>query len=128
MQNAIAIGSILGPAYLVLGLSMLFYVDSWLEMAHDWKKNHYVLLMGGFMGLFLGLLVINLYNVWEWNVWLIVTLSGWAMFVKALFYFMAPGQWSKAVIHYFANANWVYFWSLVLIVAGAALSYYVYLA
>lgn len=127
MQNAVAIGAILGPAYLVLGLSMLFYVDSWLEMARDWSKNHYVLLMGGFMGLLLGLLVINLYNVWEWNVWLIVTVSGWLGFVTALFYFMAPGHWSKAVIHTFANANWMYFWSLVLIVAGAALSYYVYL-
>lgn len=128
MENASAIAAVMGPAYLVLGLSALFYVHAWLEMAREWGKNHYLLIVGGFMGLAMGLFVINLYNVWTWNVWLIVTVSGWLMFLKAVFYFLAPGAWSKAAVHYFANENWMYFWSLVLIVAGAALSYYVYLA
>ncbi len=128
MENAIAIAAILGPIYLVLGLSVLFYVDAWLEMMREWNKNHYLLVVAGWMGMGLGLLVINLYNVWQWNLWLIVTVTGWMAFLKAVFYFLAPGNWSKACFKACANTNWLYFSSLVMIVAGAALSYYVYVA
>lgn len=127
MENALQIGAILGPFYLVVGLSILFYAKQWLKMAKDWHKDHTVLIVGGSMALALGLLVVNLYNVWAWNVWLIVTVSGWLMVVKALFYFLAPEDWIKPLMKTCANMNWLYFWSLVMIVAGAALSYYVYL-
>lgn len=127
MENAMHIAAVLGPVYLVVGLSLLFYADAWQKMVREWEKNHYVLIMGAYMALILGLVVINMYNVWAWNVWLIVTITGWCALAKGVFYFLAPGDWTKALFKQCNNLNWLYFWSLVIIVAGAALSYQVYL-
>ena len=117
----------MGPLYLIMGLSVLFYVPSWLKISKEWQDNHYLLLPWGFMSMVLGLLVIHYYNVWQWNLWLIVTVSGWCMFLKSVLYLLVPGDWTKACLKHCANANWLYFSSLLMIVLGAALSYYVYL-
>lgn len=127
MENANLVGAILGPFYLVIGLSILFYVEQWLKMLKEWHKDHKVLIIGGMISLILGLIVVNMYNVWTWNVWLIVTVSGWMMVLKGVFYFLAPEEWIKAVLQMKTSVNWLYFWSLAMIVAGAALGYYVYL-
>ena len=117
----------MGPVYLALGLSVLFYVNPWLKMSKGWADNHYILFPWGVMSMVLGLLVMNMYNVWEWNMWLIVTVTGWMLFLKGLWYFLAPGDWTKKCVQHCATANWMYFWSLVMIVAGGVLSYYVYM-
>ncbi len=127
MENALSIAAVMGPIYLVMGLSVLFYVPAWLKMVKGWADNHYLLISWSFTSMVMGLIVINLYNVWAWNVWLIVTVTGWALFLKPVFYLLVPGDWTKKCIHHCANANWMYFWSLVMIVIGAALSYYAYL-
>ncbi|MFH0821053.1 MAG: hypothetical protein V1908_04745 [Candidatus Peregrinibacteria bacterium] len=127
MENALPIAAIMGPIYLVFGLSVLFYVPSWLKITKNWADNHYVLLPWAFTSLVLGLTVTNLYNVWNWDVWLIVTVTGWLLLLKPVFYLLAPGDWTKKCVHHCATTNWMYFWSLVMIVAGAVLSYYVYL-
>jgi uncharacterized protein YjeT (DUF2065 family) len=127
MNNATLVSTVLGPLYLVMGLSLLFYADVWHKMIKEWEKNHFVLIMGGYLALITGLIIVNLWNVWEWNVWLIVTVSGWGAVFKGVFYFLAPGDWIKEWMKKFNTVNQLYFWSLVMVVAGAALSYYAYL-
>ena len=107
---------------------MLFYADTWHKMIKEWAKNHIILIIGGYIALLLGLIIVNMYNVWGWNVWLIVTVSGWLALVKGVCYFLLPGSVIKKMMNSMNNLNWLYFWSLVIVVAGGALSYYTYLA
>lgn len=126
MENALTLAAIMGPAYALLGLSLLAYPKVWKSLIEQLRDNHYQLLGIMLMDLVMGLIVINMYNVWAWNVWVIVTLSGWFMLAKAVFYFLAPGSWIKAVLHY-KNTELIVLDGVIAVVLGAVLSYYVYL-
>lgn len=128
MEKALLIAAIAGPVYLVMGLSVLIYRKQWQKILDYWEKDHFSLITLMLMHLVLGILVVNMYNVWEWNVWLLVTLTGWCMVVKGVFYMLAPGSWIKSLLSMKKTAWVLYLAGLVLVAMGVALSYYVYFA
>ena len=126
MENALALAAVVGPVALILGLSLLLYADQWKKLMTQWKKGHFGLFGLMLMSLILGLIMINMYNVWEWNLWLIITIVGWAAFVKGVLYFLLPGDAIKAWMAIGENKGFLYVGALVWLVAGAALTYHVY--
>ncbi len=127
MDNASMLARIIGPMYLVLGLSVLFYAKSWLRLVDKFEKDHYQLFSFSLLSLILGLIFINIYNVWAWNLWLLITLTGWGFFIKGLFFFLAPEKWITGVMK-MKSSSWIYFGAIVMLIAGFFLSYASYLA
>lgn len=115
----------MGPLFLILGLSQLIYAEAWGRVIEKWEKDHYDLLPLMFMSAILGLLIINSYNVWEWNVWIIVTITGWLALIKSVIYFLLPGQTIKSLLS--LSKKLIYLCGLITTVVGAVLSYFVYL-
>ncbi|MFA6992039.1 MAG: hypothetical protein WC269_02015 [Candidatus Gracilibacteria bacterium] len=113
--------------YLVLGLSILLYAKQWQKLYAKWSDNHFELFTLMFFLMVGGLVVVYLHNVWTVNPWLLVTLSGWAMFLKGVFYFLLPGGFVKSVLKLAQNTTLLYLGGLVALVLGAALGYYAYL-
>ena len=128
MENAQLIALILGPLFLVTSLSLLIYPNQWVKVIGQFEKNHLALVSDAFLATVIGLIIVNMYNVWAWNVWVIVTATGWILLAKGVFYLLAPGKWIKSVFKHFKCATCVYFSGLICLVAGAALTYYAYLA
>ena len=126
MENSIA--AILGPVWLMFGLSILLYPKQWSKLMDKWEKEHFLLFPVMLMAAVLGLIVIRMHNVWEWNLNLLVTLAGWGMFLKSALYFLLPGSLIKASLTLGRNMGFMYFGSLIALVAGGVLSYYNYLA
>ena len=127
MGNAMHLALIIGPAYLVIGLSLLFYAEPWLKVIKNYEKDHLGMMVGALMSLILGLIVINMYNEWTWNGYLLITLTGWIMFIKGVFYFMAPGEWTKSLLKHMQCMNCVYLDGVICTVVGLYLSYMAYL-
>jgi hypothetical protein len=128
MENAVAIASVLGPVWVIVGLSYLLYAKKWQDVARGWTKDHYSLIPMMLIVLILGIIAVRMYNVWEWNVWLLVTLAGWGMLLKGALFILLPGSFFKGMMKAF-NKGWVFhLGGLVALVAGGALSYYVYFA
>lgn len=128
MENALLIAKVLGPMLLVMGLSMLLYLNQWVKVMNDFAKNHFTLLPMTVFGMVVGLLVINTYNVWAWDMYLIVTIAGWAAFLKGVFYLLAPGSWTVGMMKFVQNKNFLAVWGVIVAGLGAWLSYSVYMA
>ncbi len=128
MENTLFLGAIVGPYLLVAGLSMLLYAKVWVRLMKDMEKNHTAIVIGMMFALILGLVLIQMHNVWEWSIWVVITIFGWAAFLKAVFYFLAPGDWIKGAIKTFANTNYMYIAGLIFAVIGAWMSYLIYIA
>ena len=126
MDNAHLLGSIMGPAYLIFGLSFLMYGKEWTKLIKKWEEDHFSMVIGMMLSLILGLTIINMYNEWTKSIWLIITLTGWAGFVKGLVYFLAPGKWTKKIIKKFNNVTWLYAGGVVLCIFGVWLEYAVF--
>lgn len=126
MQNAIALAHVMGPVYLLIGLSVLVYLKSWQRVFERYENDHLALLPFMLMYAILGAIVINMYNVWSWNVWLLVTLTGWTLAVKSVFYFLMPKSVIKIDLA-LKKKGWVLILAGVMgLVLGGVLTYYSY--
>lgn len=123
-----AIALVAGPVYLVGGLSLLMYTDTWKKVLAGWQKNHFLMLPLVFMDLVFGIIIVHMYNVWEWNIWLLITLTGWAMVLESIAYLLLPGTLLKAIITLKKSKGYLYAIGLFGVLAGGALSYFSYLA
>lgn len=124
--NAIKIAAVIGPVFLVLGVSFLLYMKTWQKIMTNWLKNHYELIALMVVQLVLGIIVVNMYNVWELNIWLLVTLAGWAMILKGIVYLVIPGPMIKWALQVVKMTPVLSLSSLVMILWGGILSYYAY--
>ncbi|MDA1060863.1 MAG: hypothetical protein O3B47_03660 [bacterium] len=125
VENAMKIAAVLGPMTLIMGLSILIYAPQWRKLEERWEKDHFELFSMMLFSGAIGLIIINMYNVWEWNVWLIVTIAGWSALLKSVVYFLLPGSTWKSLMKF--SKSMIYFGGLVTAVLGAVLTYYVYI-
>lgn len=126
MENAIKVAEVAAPLYLILGLSILLYAKPWQDLMKKWQKDHLLLFPLMFFYPILGVIVINMYNVWEWNQWLIVTLIGWILLIKGALYFLLPGSVLKSLMEMKNNIGLLYFGGVVALAIGGVLGYYAY--
>lgn len=119
--------SFIGPLLLVLGLSVLIYSDAWKKLVGEIEKDHFTILSLMIFNLIFGLAIINMHNVWEWSPYVVITVTGWAAFLKGTAYFLLPGEHFKAFVK-FVNCKCYYNTAgSISVVLGAWLSYLVYL-
>ncbi len=128
MENAVAIAKVISPVYLILGLSIVMYSKSWQKIMDNWQKDHYSLIPLMILYPAFGAIIINMYNVWEWNVWLLVTLAGWTLLIKGAMYFLLPGATLKSMMKMGTSKSMLLMSGLIATAIGAALGYYSYLA
>lgn len=126
MGNAVEIAAIAGPLYLMLGLSLWFYPEPWKKVMTKLKKDHHSLMPSMLLFGTLGILIVRMYNVWDTTVWVLVTLTGWALILKSVGYFLLPGKTIQSLMEMGENKNIMIFDALVTVVVGVVLTYYVY--
>ena len=118
------IASVLGPMWFVLGLSQLLYASQWGKLIDGWMKDHLQLVPMMLLAGILGLIMIRMHNVWEWNLWIVVTIAGWGAFLKSVIYFLLPGSTTVNMMKF--GKNMIYLGGLVATVLGGLLTYNVY--
>ncbi|MBS0621273.1 MAG: hypothetical protein JSS61_07460 [Verrucomicrobia bacterium] len=90
MQSAMGLASIFGPYLLLMGLWMLFYHDNVTKVCTSLKNNPATFCLGGMINLIIGLAVLSQYNVWMWNLAVLVTLFGWWQLVRGVMVLFFP--------------------------------------
>jgi hypothetical protein len=128
MESAMAIAAVLGPVWLIMGLSILFYNEAWQKLHKHWGENHLHLLPLMLMAMVLGLIIMRMYSDWTWNKYILVTLAGWGAFLKGVIYFLAPGSMIKSMLSMGNSKGFLYFGGLVAVIFGAVLTHAVYWA
>lgn len=128
MEDVMFIASILGPLFVVMGLSLLMYMKAWEKVVAAFQKDHYSMMPIAILNLLLGLWIVNTYSVWDSSVYVLVTFTGWAALVKGVFYMLAPGDWTKTMMKTFNMKAWFIIGGLFMVVAGGLLSHAVYWA
>ena len=124
MENAMAIAKIAAPIYLIMGFSVLFYAKQWQKIIEKWSKDHTTMIPLMFAHLVLGMIVLRMHNVWELNVWLIITLMGWIMLVKGIGYFLLPGCFLKKMLGVHKSTTTMYLGGTLAVLIGGILAYY----
>ena len=128
MEKTQLLAAIIGPFYVVFGLSFLLYVKQWKKLMSDYADNHFLLFINMTVALVVGLILVNIYNVWEWSIYVVITITGWGAILKGAFYFLAPASWTKTTLKstWVRSNGFLYAGSLIMLVFGGWLSYAAY--
>lgn len=122
MESAMMLARVFGPFLGILGLWMLLYGDNVVKIMASMKGSPCALYTSAVFNLLIGLFIINMYNVWVWDVFFFVTLLGWVMFLRGVFALFMPQVVVKAVM---TKGNWMktmgiipFVWGLILTWTG----------
>lgn len=89
------VASVFGPLLLIIGIWMLFYCDNMAKVCTSCKNTPACQYMWGVMNMLFGLVVINMYNMWGWNLAALVSLLGWVMLIRGVLALFAPHMLMK---------------------------------
>lgn len=80
----ILIAKIIGVIYLAFGIGLLFNKEFYLNAFKDILTNSSYLILGGFLAILFGILIIEYHNIWI-NSWIvIITIVGWIALIKGI--------------------------------------------
>ena len=84
------LAAVFGPLLIILGLMRLFCVKQNKELDESVKNSAGLIYLGSVINLLLGLVIVNVYNEWLWNLGLLVTVLGWLMIIRAILLLLFP--------------------------------------
>jgi len=99
METAMSISGIFGPYLLIMGLWMFIQRKNCVKICDSIRKTPAGIHCMGWSSLLIGLVLINLFNVWESNVLVLITLLGWAYLVRAFVILFVPQVYLKMEMH-----------------------------
>ena len=76
---------------LVLGWSLLFATRGWLSLISEYSERPHRLLMPGLAMTAYGLVVVFNHNIWTGGWMVVITVTGWLIFLKGLTFMLNPG-------------------------------------
>ncbi|MBP7074692.1 MAG: hypothetical protein KBA81_04830 [Rhabdochlamydiaceae bacterium] len=91
MQNAAMwLASIFGPFLVILGLWMLLYCDQYTKVLNGIKGSAGLFYMNSVFNLLIGFTVLSQYDLWGWNLLVLVTILGWVMVIRGIMGLFVP--------------------------------------
>jgi hypothetical protein len=91
MQNAAMwLASIFGPFLVILGLWMLLYCDQYTKVLNGIKGSAGLFYMNSVFNLLIGFTVLSQYDLWGWNLLVLVTVLGWVMVIRGIMGLFVP--------------------------------------
>lgn len=114
---------ILGLAYLVIGVGMLFNPRYYRHMVGGFRENRAIAFMGGLMALIMGLAIIVFHNVWVPSVAVLVTALGWLSLVKGVALLVFPDFQQKIMEKMLSSETSIRSYGTFVIILGSVVSY-----
>jgi hypothetical protein len=127
MDATIFLAKIWGPVILAVGLGVFISRDYYLRLYRNIEKDALAVLIFGMIAIPAGIVQIIFHNIWETFPQILVSLLGWALLVKGLAFIIAPRFVSKAG-YWEAKAHLVPFGGILMLVLGAYMSWFAYIA
>ena len=122
METGIWLARVFGPFLGIVGLWMLLYGDNCIKVMASIRNSSSGIYFSAVINLLIGLVIINLYNMWIWEMTIWVTLLGWVLFIRGLLGLFLPQFVYKI---FMSRQNFVkavgiipFIWGLLLIWAG----------
>jgi hypothetical protein len=118
MQNAMWLASIFGPLLMIIGVWMLFYHENMVKVCTSCKNTPAVQYLWGVVNVLIGLTILSQYNLWAWNLPLLVTLLGWVTLIRGVMALFVPQLLMKLVMN---DPGWLKIKGIIPLIWGFGL-------
>lgn len=121
-DTATILARIMGPFMFLYGLMPILIPKTREKIFNDHVKMPGIMFLFGIFNLIFGLVIVTLHNVWHWNIFLSLTLLGWALILRGIFCWYFPDKIlasRRRGTTYFILLKYIIpIWGLILIWAG----------
>jgi hypothetical protein len=90
MEISILIAKIIGIVYVSFGIGLLANKAFYKEAISNLFKNSGYLIIGGFIAIAFGIIIIENHNIWEANWTVAITIIGWIALLKGILLLAFP--------------------------------------
>ena len=115
METSIFIAKIMGPYFLLIGLSIMMNRVFFQDLMQDFSKNHILILFSGMLAFVFGLVVVQLHNVWVAGWPVLITIIGWSSIIKGAWLILFPNSLNSLMQLYIRKRH--------LLIVNAALAF-----
>ncbi len=84
METAVLIAKIIGVVYISFGIGLFVNKEFYKESIPKLMNNTGFMILGGFIAIVFGVLIIENHNIWEANWTVIITIIGWIALLKGI--------------------------------------------
>lgn len=119
-NEALAIARIFGPFLVIWGIWIFLNRDQMAKVTNNFKTTPALVYLISIFNLLVGFVILSQYDLWDWNLFLFVTLLGWAMVVRGIMGLFATKLFLKMCI---GKGHLSKKWTLIPIIVGIILSY-----
>ncbi len=126
MEISYLIAKIIGPIYLITGLSMLINPNMYKNFLEKFMRDNGLLFISGFLSLLIGLLILTFHNIWVYSWQIIITIFGVIAIVKGSLILILPSYLIKITSLIHKNSVIIACASLAAICVGGLFTYYGY--
>ena len=123
MDLSIFLARFFGFYFIIFGFAYFFRRDFLVEMVKNFYKNAAMVLIGVFMSVVIGLLIVLSHNIWEFSWRVIITIIGYISLLKGLLNLYATDWMMKFSTKFIKSKNAMFYMGLVAIAIGFALLY-----
>ncbi len=128
MDSSVFIARIFGLCYLILGAGLMFNRKAFQRIMEDFCKNAALVFLGGMFSLVIGVIITLTHNVWVANWTVMITIIGWAGFIKGIWMIVFPNTVPKFMQAYQKNESLLIVHSIVALIFGAVLTFFGFFA
>lgn len=90
METSILIAKIIGIIYLSFGLGILINTKLYQKLLEQLLIDPSIRILGGFMAIIIGILILEYHNVWEANWTVVISIIGWVALIKGVLLLTFP--------------------------------------
>lgn len=123
MDISVLLAKVLGPYFLILGISMFINVARVKSVVEDLSDNTPLLFFSGSIALIFGTLIVVVNNIWSADWRIVVTLVGWIILVKGVMRVLFPQMVLNAARNVVQSNMAYYITTSVVTLIGLFLSY-----
>lgn len=123
MTASVFLAWLIGPVWLLVGLSVLLNPGFYKDMISEFFEDRLMYLFSGIMSLVAGIAIVLVHNIWatDWRV--VITIVGWAGVIKGAVRILLPMGANKSLVSVFDNPVVLRVSGLVIAAIGAWLTW-----
>jgi uncharacterized protein YjeT (DUF2065 family) len=128
MDTSIFLARMLGLFFLVMGVGIVAGMQNYRAMAEEFLKSRALIYIAGLLAFLPGLAIVLTHNLWvgDWRV--IITIFGWLGLIGGAFRLLFPTQVREIGGAMLQNGQALRIAGVVIVVIGAVLAYFGFLA
>lgn len=123
MSISIFLARVLGLHLIIMGFLYLGRRHFIEKIFSDFFDNNSLIVVTGFLGSIIGLLIVVGHNKWEWNWTLTITLLGYLTLLKALIRLFVPGGGYRTLALKLCRGSAPIFIGIICLIIGLFLVY-----